>query len=200
MERDFWNDRYATDDLVYGEAPNDFLTEVADRLPTSGHAIDLGSGEGRNAVFLASRGLDVLAIDQSDVGLSKARRRAESLGLSLRTQTADLQEFQADPASLAVVTSFFVHLPRELREAVHRRVVGWLKPGGLFALEAYAPDQIGRGTGGPSDPDRLADLETLRRELTGLEFEHATALVRDVTEGTSHTGKASVVQILARKP
>lgn len=200
MNPEFWNKRYAADDLVYGDAPNDFLAHVADRLPTQGRAIDIGSGEGRNALFLASRGLDVLAVDQSEVGLQKARRRAEARGLTLRTETADLRTFNAEPGSLALVTSLFVHMPPELRESVHRRVRDWLRPGGLFVLEAYAPDQIGRGTGGPSDPAMLASLETIQRELAGLEFEHAAALVRNVAEGSCHTGEASVVQVLARKP
>ena len=108
--------------------------------------------------------------------------------------------FDAEPGSVDVVTSFFVHLPPELRGAVHRRVAAWLRAGGLFVLEAYAPEQIGRGTGGPSDPARLASLEVLRRELGGLVVEHGAALERDVSEGSSHTGEASVVQILARKP
>jgi SAM-dependent methyltransferase len=199
MSRDFWNHRYSTDELVYGACPNDFLLQMADRLATGGSAIDLGAGEGRNALFLASRGLAVLAVDQSETGLAKARRRAEALGLPLRTQAADLQHFDADRGSVDVVTSLFVHLPQRLRETVHRRVASWLRPGGMFLLEAYAPDQIGRGTGGPDDVALLASLETIQRELDGLEFEHAASLVRDVSEGLTHTGEASVVQILARK-
>jgi SAM-dependent methyltransferase len=199
MNPDFWNERYSTEKLVYGDAPNDFLLQMADRLPTAGRAIDLGAGEGRNALFLAARGLDVLAVDQSEVGLAKAQRRAEGLGLNLRTQTADLRDFDVDAGSVDVVTSLFVHLPRDLRETVHRRITRWLRPGGAFLLEAYAPDQIGRGTGGPDDPALLAPLETIQRELQSLEFEHAAAVVRDVSEGLTHTGEASVVQVLARK-
>ena len=202
MSSAFWNERYASDELVYGEAPNDFLVAMADRLPRSGNALDVGAGEGRNALFLASRGLDVLAVDQSTVGLRKAEDLAQRRGLRLRTQAADLKDFRAQPGSLDVVSSIFCHLPTVLRAAVHGRIAGWLKPGGVFVLEAYAPDQLERSTGGPKDPDMLAPLEIILSELNAgekLEIEHRAALVRNVVEGRFHGGESSVVQVLGRK-
>jgi len=199
MSTTFWNNRYSTKDLIYGNAPNDFLAQMAHLLPARGRALDLGAGEGRNALFLASRGLDVLAVDQSEVGLQKAQQRAQDLALNLRTQAADLNDFAAEPASLDAVTSIFVHLPATLRAAVHQRVRAWLKPGGIFLLETYAPDQLSRNTGGPKDPALLAPLETILKELDGLKIEHHAALVRNVTEGQFHSGEASVVQVFARK-
>lgn len=200
MSADFWNDRYAAADLVYGDAPNDFLASLAGRFPPRGRALDLGSGEGRNALFLAAHGLDVTAVDQSTVGLQKAERLARLRGLSLHTQAVDLAGFTAPPASFDIISSIFVHLPTPLRASLHARVRGWLRPGGLFILEAYAPDQIARDTGGPKDPALLASLDTLIGELHGLTIEHRAALVRHVSEGPFHTGDASVVQVLAHQP
>lgn len=199
MSTDFWNQRYAGEDLVYGEAPNDFLRAMSDRLPKTGRALDIGAGEGRNALFLASLGLDVLAVDQSIVGMQKAERLARERALQLHTQAIDLRDFNADKGSFDVVSSIFVHLPAELRAAVHRRVAEWLKPGGVFLLEAYAPAQIERDTGGPKDPALLASLDTILSELNGLQIEHRAAMVRNVTEGKFHGGDASVVQVVARK-
>lgn len=199
MSTTFWDQRYSGDGLVYGEAANEFLTAMADRLPKSGHALDIGAGEGRNALFLASRGLDTLAVDQSAVGMQKAQRRAAERALKLRTQAADLSDFNAEPGSLDVVTSIFVHLPGSLRALVHQRIATWLKPGGVYLLEAYAPDQLNRTTGGPKDPALLAPLEVILAELGGLNIEHSAALIRNVTEGSFHSGEASVVQVLARK-
>ena len=199
MSNTYWNERYSGDDLAYGEAPNDFLASLAERLPRVGYALDVGAGEGRNALFLASLGLDVLAVDQSEVGMQKAQRRAQQRSLRLRTQAVDLEDFDTEPNSLDVVSSIFVHLPNALRAAVHKRACAWLKPGGMLVLEAYAPDQIERGTGGPKEPALLAPLEVILRELDGLEIEHQAALVRNVSEGRFHTGEASVVQVVARK-
>ena len=199
MTTSFWDQRYAGEGLAYGEAANEFLVSVAERLPRSGRALDIGAGEGRNALFLASLGLDVLAVDQSAVGMQKAERRAKERGLALRTRAVDLREFDAAPGSLDVVSSIFVHLPTALRRVVHARVGSWLKPGGVFVLEAYGPEQLQRDTGGPKDADMLASLETLEGELSGLRIEHRAALVRNVQEGQFHKGEASVVQIVARK-
>jgi SAM-dependent methyltransferase len=199
MSSTFWDQRYSGDDLAYGQAPNDFLAIMADQLPNFGHALDIGAGEGRNALFLASRGLSVLAVDQSEVGMQKAQRLAEERGLRLRTQAADLQDFDAEHNSFDVISSIFVHLPATLRASVHKRIGAWLKPGGMFVLEAYAPDQIERDTGGPKDSSLLASLEVILGELNELEIEHQAALVRNVCEGRFHTGEASVVRVLARK-
>jgi SAM-dependent methyltransferase len=199
MSNTFWDQRYSGEDLAYGDAPNGFLSLVAERFSSTGQALDIGAGEGRNALFLASRGLNVLAIDQSEVGMQKAQQLARQRGLTLRTQVVDLQDFDAEHNSFDVVSSIFVHLPTKLRAAVHQRVGAWLKPGGFFVLEAYAPDQIDRGTGGPKDPSLLAPLEVILGELNGLKIEHQAALVRNVSEGRFHTGEASVVQVLARK-
>jgi cyclopropane fatty-acyl-phospholipid synthase-like methyltransferase len=199
MSSAFWDQRYSGDDLAYGQAPNDFLAIIADHLPNFGHALDIGAGEGRNALFLASCGLNVLAVDQSEVGMQKAQRLAQEHGLTLRTQAVDLQDFDAEQNSFDVISSIFVHLPATLRAAVHERVGAWLKPGGLFLLEAYAPEQIERSTGGPKDLSLLASLEVILDELDGLEIEHQAALVRNVSEGRFHTGEASVVRVLARK-
>jgi len=199
MTRTYWDERYSADDFAYGTDPNAFLASLAGRLPHVGLALDIGAGEGRNALFLASLGLDVLAIDQSAVGMQKAQRLARERRLALRTEAVDLNDFEPPANSFDVVSSIFVHLPSALRAKVYRRVTTWLKPGGLFVLEAYAPDQLARDTGGPKDPELLASREVILSDLPGLAIEHQAALVRNVTEGRFHTGEASVIQVLARK-
>ena len=199
MDAKRWDERYAGPGYAYGLEPNDFLVLVAGHLPP-GPVLSLAEGEGRNALFLAGRGHDVLAVDQSAVGLAKARERARELGLPLQTRQADLGEYAIEPGAWAGVVSIFCHLPRALRERVHASVVRGLRPGGVLVLEAYTPDQLGRGTGGPASADFLMSLEDLTRELAGLEFLHAVELERDVHEGSFHTGRAAVVQVVARRP
>ena len=194
-----WNERYRSADYVYGTEPNDFLKSIADRLPR-GKVLSLGEGEGRNAVFLAERGCQVLAVDQSPVGLEKARRLADLRGVEIHTAVADLAGYEVAPGDWDAIVSIFCHLPSELRRALYRKVVQGLRPGGLFALEAYTPAQLQFKTGGPTSADFLASLNTLKDELSGLNFELGQELERSVVEGRFHTGRAAVVQILARKP
>ncbi|MBI5059936.1 methyltransferase domain-containing protein [candidate division KSB1 bacterium] len=195
----FWNDRYNEPGYAYGTEPNSFVVEIARDLPP-GRLLSLGEGEGRNGVYLAGLGFAVTAVDASDVGLTKARQLATSRGVSLETVVADLSSYPIPPASWDVILSIFCHLPPSVRLPLHRRVVDGLKPGGHFVLEAYTPEQLTYATGGPGDVSMLLKLSDLRAELSGLDFIRAGEQVREVREGTCHTGPASVVQIIARKP
>jgi SAM-dependent methyltransferase len=196
---DFWDNRYSAEEYVYGTEPNDFLAEVAAQLPR-GRVLCLADGQGRNGVFLAGRGHAVLSMDQSPVGIASARRLAAERGVTIETQVADLNEFAIEPVAWDVIVSIFVHLPAALRARVARGVLHGLKPGGMFVLEAYAPDQLGRSTGGPTTADMYATLAELQAGYAGLEWLVARELERDVIEGRLHSGKSSVVQMLGRKP
>lgn len=200
MDPAFWNDRYSGSDFFYGTSPNDFVAECAPFLPP-GPVLCLAEGEGRNAVFLASRGHAVTALDQSAVGLAKARRLASTRGVALTTLVADLADFAIAPGAWSGVVATFVHLPLPLRREVHRRVAAGLRPGGVFVLEAYTPAQVKHRTGGPvNQPELLMKLADLRDELPGLDLLVARELERIVSEGTAHHGLSAVVQVAARKP
>ncbi len=194
-----WNERYSAEEYVFGTEPNDFLVEAARNIPP-GRVLCLGEGEGRNAVHLAGLGHDVLAVDAAMVGLAKANKLARSRGVTLRTRFADLGRFPIEPGSWDLIVSIFCHMPSEARAGLHQRVAAGLKPGGLFILEAYTPRQLEFGTGGPPVAELMMTLAALREELAGLQFLHAVELDRDVLEGSLHTGRGAVVQVVARKP
>jgi len=199
MEAGFWNERFATNEFVYGTAPNMFLAEMSPGIP-KGPVLCLAEGEGRNAVHLAAQGHAVTAVDQSEVGLFKARRLARERGVALTTLVQDLDQFQIAPGAWAGIVAIFAHLPQPLRRRVHAQVVQGLQPGGMFILEAYRPEQLAFGTGGPKSPELLMTLPELRAEVSGLEFLLAREVERDIVEGTGHTGRSAVVQIVARRP
>lgn len=192
-----WNQRYASGEFVYGTEPNSFLKEHASLL--TGPVLSLAEGEGRNAVFLASLGLDVLGVDGSEVGLAKAQQLAASRGLVIRTEVADLATYEPPENSFGSVISISAHLPTEIRKRLHRLVERALRPGGIMLLEAYSKAQITRDTGGPKDPDMLMAREDLEREFPNCELILSQEIEREVVEGQFHTGLASVVQFIARK-
>jgi len=194
-----WNQRYSSADYVYGTRPNDFLAHVADRIPP-GRVLCIAEGEGRNAVFLAELGHEVVAVDASAVGLEKAGKLALERGVVIETVIADLADYEIAQNSFDVVVSIFAHVPPAIRVPLHRRIVAGLRPGGMLVLEAYPPGQIAFGTGGPPVPELTMTLQALEHELRGLEFIHAAELTRDVIEGSLHTGTGAVVQVVAVKP
>jgi SAM-dependent methyltransferase len=193
-----WDERYAEPDYAYGTEPNDFLRSVAPAL-SPGRVLCLAEGQGRNAVFLAGLGHDVTAVDQSDVGLGRARQLAAARGVHITTVQADLAAYAIEEASWDAVVAIFAHLPVPVRRLAFGRAVAGLRPGAVFILEAYAPRQLALGTGGPRQADLLMDVASLREDLPGLVFEVAREVQRDVTEGRYHTGLAAVVQLVGRK-
>lgn len=192
-----WNERYTSDDFAYGTEPNSFLASNAKIL--TGPVLSLAEGEGRNAVFLASLGLDVLAVDGSEAGLVKANMLAASRGLSIRTEVADLATYEPPENSFGSVVSISAHLPSLIRKRLHRLVERCLKPGGIMLLEAYTLAQLARNTGGPKDPDFLMDCREIETEFPNCDLILSQEIEREVVEGKFHTGLASVVQFIARK-
>jgi len=191
-----WDERYADGAFFYGTSPNEFLVQAATPLKR-GRALCLAEGEGRNSVWLAKQGFEVFSVDLSDIGVAKTLHFAASQGVTVHAQVGDLADFAIEPQSFDLIVSIFAHVPSVLRRPLHQRVVNGLRPGGTFILEAYRPDQIPLGTGGPNDPDMLLTAGILRNELVGLDFDHLVECNRSVVEGIGHTGDAAVVQVVA---
>ncbi len=192
-----WDERYSEPGYAYGAEPNDFLAAEAARIPPGGRVLCLAEGEGRNAVWLAGRGLVVTAVDQSSVGLAKAETLAAERGVSIATVQADLAVFEIEPGAWDAIVSIWGHLPRHVREVLHKKVAHGLRPGGVLILEAYTPAQLALGTGGPRDPGMCMTLASLREELAGLEVVVGIEKEREVKEGKYHQGRSAVVQVAA---
>ncbi|MEU4313245.1 class I SAM-dependent methyltransferase [Nocardia sp. NPDC024068] len=198
-QADLWNERYTRAFESYGTDPNDYLREVADRIP-DGPVLCLAEGEGRNAVFLAGRGHPVTAVDLSEVGLAHARSLAADRGVILETVVADLAAYEFGESRWAGIVSIWAHVPSALRPDLHAACARALRPGGAFVLEAYTPRQLTRpGIGGPPSADALPTAAELRHDLSGLRIEHCRETDRDITEGKYHHGPSSTVQVLAFK-
>ena len=193
-----WDQRFIGG-FTYGTAPNEFLVGITDKIP-KGRILSLAEGEGRNAVYLASLGYDVTAVDASAVALRRAVKLAEERNVRISVELADLAHFDISTGEWDGILSCYCHLPSAIRIPLHSSIVRGLKRGGAFILEGFSKEQLAYDTGGPKDPDMLLSLDELRLELDGLDFIHAVQMERDVREGNGHTGVASVVQIVGIKP
>ena len=192
-----WDQRYGNDAYIYGTQPNSFLEENAKLLV--GPVLSLAEGEGRNAVFLASLGLDVLGVDGSEVGLAKARVLAKSKGVIVHTEVADLATVVPQENCYNSVVSISCHLPSEIRRRLHRLVERSLKPGGIFLLEGYSKSQLEKNTGRPKDSDLLTGCSDLEEDFPNCDFILSQEIEREVIEGEYNSGLASVVQFIAKK-
>lgn len=194
-----WNNRYAGDDYVFGTEPNDFLKAVAGEMPSNANVLCLADGEGRNGVYLAQLGHQITSVDMSNVGLQKAAKLATASNVTITTIQADLANYDLGETQWDCVVSIFFHIPPKLQQIIYPRIIRSLKPAGLLILESYTPDQLKFGTGGPPVADLMLTLDLARSAFGEMEFLHAEELERDVVEGIGHTGRAAVLQLIARK-
>jgi SAM-dependent methyltransferase len=196
----FWDERYSSDDYVYGTEPSDFLLDRWSILPAGGDILCLADGEGRNGVFLATKGMRVTGVDSSAVGLAKAERLAAERGVPITTVVADLSVWDLGEARWDGVVSIWAHLPAAVRSALHPRLARALRPGGVLLLEHYHPRQLGYGTGGPPDATMMLTLAELDAAFAGWDRVHTFEGERVVVEGSGHGGKSYVTQAILRKP
>lgn len=194
-----WDQRYSEEGLAYGEGPNEFLAEHFQLIRPAGKVLCIAEGEGRNALFLARKGFEVTAMDFSEVGMKKAKMFAHQERLQLETIVADLEQFEMGTNKWDAVIAIFAHLPPTLRKLVHSRVEQSLKKDGIFLLEAYRPEQLQFGTGGPPKIEMMMTLKSLREELPHLRTEWSKELVREIHEGKYHNGQSAVVQFIGKK-
>lgn len=179
MRRDDWNRRYADTGLLWTATPNRFLVaEVAGLAP--GRALDLACGEGRNAVWLAQRGWDVVGVDFADVALAKAERLAADRGVALELVHADLLDYEPEPLAFDLVCVLYLQLPAQQRRLVLGRAAAAVAPGGTFLLVGHDSTNLEHGHGGPSDAHVLFTPEDVAAELPGLELVKAERVLRPV--------------------
>jgi SAM-dependent methyltransferase len=196
MRREDWDRRYAKVENLWAVKPNRFLVgEVGELAP--GRALDLACGEGQNAIWLASLGWDVTGVDFSEVAIAKARTRAEREGVNVDFLSADLNEYEPEPAAFDLVLVLYLHISRDERRSVLARAVEALAPGGTFVLVGHDLTNITEGVGGPSDPGIHVTPDEVASELPGLVIEKAERVFRDVT-GEERDAIDALVR--ARKP
>jgi SAM-dependent methyltransferase len=200
MMKEFWNDRYREPGFIYGEHPNAFLVAHERLFHPGQRALAVADGEGRNGVWLAARGLEVVSVDASEVALEKARRLAADRGVSLETVCADLARWDWPEAEFDHVMSIFAHFPPDVRPHIHRAMLRALKPGGLLLLEAFSPEQMDYDSGGPRDPAMLYSAVILREDFVDGDIEEIGETVTTLDEGPYHQGPAAVTRAVVRRP
>jgi len=196
----FWDERFRTEDFIYGTEPNEFLVQESGRLPAGGSVLLPGDGEGRNGVWLAERGMTVLSVDGAASGTAKTLKLAAQRGVSLNAETADLTKWTWPEAAFDALVLMFLHLPPSLRRLVHAKAAAALKPGGVILLEAFRPAQLGRTSGGPKDVALLYTPQDLKEDFAVLDIRLLEEAMTHLKEGTLHDGAAATIRLIAYRP
>lgn len=194
-----WNARFSAPEPVFGEAPNSFLARQALGLPP-GRALCVADGQGRNGVWLAEQGWDVLSLDFSDVAQQGARDLAARRGVSITLEQADVHDWSYPPAAFDLVADIFSQFsPPDQRARKWTGMLRSLRPGGVLILEGYTPRQLVHGTGGPRLPENLYTESLLRAAFGALDILLIDDREEVLDEGSGHSGLSAVIGLAARK-
>lgn len=196
--KQFWNERYAVNENVYGEAPNDFFKTFIDAQP-AGRLLLPAEGEGRNAIYAAMNGWAVEAFDFSEEARNAAAEKAEIAGVMLHYELKEIETYQP-LKTYDVIALIFVHQPAAIRTAFHEKLIASLQPGGYLIMECFSKNQINYNSGGPKDIERLYSAVEISKDFGVLEITTCIEEEIALAEGDLHRGKASVVHFIGRKP
>ncbi len=196
----FWDQRFATQEYIFGREPNRFLVSQAHLFRPGARVLDVATGEGRNAIWLAEQGCAVTGIDISPIAIEKARRFAEERKAAVEFAVADLRNWTWPEAAFDAVVTIFIQFaaPAE-RAVVFEGMQRALRPGGVLVMQGYTPKQLEYKTGGPGQIDHLYTADLLREAFSGLEIvtlrEHEDVL----SEGSKHVGRSALIDFVGRK-
>ncbi|CAN5376049.1 MAG: class I SAM-dependent methyltransferase [Acidimicrobiia bacterium] len=196
--RAYWDDRFGGDRTVFGQEPNRFVAEyLAGLAPCS--VLDLGAGQGRNAVWLATQGHRVTAVDLSPIAGEQTRAAATAAGVEVETVTADLTTWAPPGNAFDLVLLSYLQLVPEQRAVVHAAAASAVAPGGMVFLIAHHADNLEHGIGGPQIPDVLFVEADLAADFSAFDIERLGPVRRPVAVEGGTVDAIDIVMI-ARRP
>lgn len=156
----YWDQKFDTPQYVYGREPSSFLKSVVSQFSDRGKVLDLAMGEGRNAVYLAKRGFDVLGVDLSSVALRKAKRLAREMKVKIRVEQADLNQYSIPPGGYDVVLLIEFYLP-----SLWPKILKGVRSGGWLVFESATRDSTHPEV--KASPNSFPEAEKILNTLQG---------------------------------
>ncbi len=195
---EFWNERFSTDEYIYGKNPNKFFKEQIDELKP-GRLLLPGEGEGRNSVYAAIKGWEVDAVDFSQAAKEKTLKLAKKNNVNINYTLSNLADFIPLENCYDAIGLVFIHLKPDSRKVVHKRIVNALRNNGRIILEAFEKEQLGKSSGGPQSEEMLYSKEELDNDFRDLRMHLLEKKTVLLDEGDKHKGDASVIKFVGEK-
>lgn len=194
----FWDERFGNEEYAYGTEPNQFFKIQIEKL-NPGKILFPAEGEGRNAVLAATLGWNVTAFDLSIEGKRKAEQLARKNNVSIQylIENYELVDFPLE--SFDCIVLIFAHMNPAKREEYHKKLISYLKPGGVLILEGFSKNQIKKNTGGPRDIEMLFSEQELKSDFSAFSKIEITETDTILNEGLFHQGTASVIRVFGVK-
>jgi len=197
----FWNERFNKEEFIFGKNPNEYLVEQTKLyLKPGDKVLCIADGEGRNGVWLAKQGMQVVGFDVSDIALAKAKRFAQENQVNIDYSLCDSDGFSwGTNAYDAVIGIFIQFADPAMRARIFQQTYGALRPGGIFILQGYTPKQLVYKTGGPSLIEHLYTDEMIRDLAKDFQILDLCCYEKELSEGARHTGMSALLGLVAKK-
>ena len=197
----FWNERFNKEEFIFGKEPNEYLAlQTRNYLKPNAKVLCIADGEGRNGVWLAKQGLQVVGFDTSDIALAKANKFARDNQVEVEYSFSDTDGFTwHENAYDAVIGIFIQFADPQMRERIFQQTLKALKPGGIFILQGYTPKQLEYKTGGPSLIEHLYTEEMIRDLAKEFQILDLRCYEKELNEGARHSGMSALLGLVAKK-
>jgi len=193
------DERFLENSYAYGIKPNKFFKEILQNM-NPGKILFLAEGEGRNAVYAASLGWEVGAVDFCEAGNVKAENLAAEPNVKINYRLEDLSDYIPEPNYYDVIALIYMHFDNKaLQSCIHKKAIEALIPGGKIIFEAFEKEQVKYTSGGPKEEELLFSLEDIVNDFIDLNFEILSKELINLDEGKYHQGTASVVRFVGSK-
>ena len=198
----FWNERFDKEEFIFGKEPNEYLVKsAAQYLKQNDRVLCIADGEGRNGVWLAKQGMQVVGFDASDIALVKAKQFAKENQVEVEYSFSDTDSFDWQANTFDAVVAIFIQFADPaMRERIFQNVYQTLKPGGIFILQGYTPKQLDYKTGGPSAIEHLYTEESIQELVNDFEVLELVSYEKVLNEGARHSGMSALLGLVAKKP
>ena len=168
FSQEAWDERYRSKDALWSRNPNPHLVAQAGEL-SPGHALDVGAGEGADAIWLASRGWHVIAVDLSPVALKRASAHADEAGEDIAGRIEwvheDVTSWDPGPGRYDLVSAQYMHLPPPRRQAMLSHLTAAVAPGGSLLLVCHHPSDLQTTVPRPNIPELFFTGDDIVSEL-----------------------------------
>ncbi|WP_251367798.1 bifunctional 2-polyprenyl-6-hydroxyphenol methylase/3-demethylubiquinol 3-O-methyltransferase UbiG [Polynucleobacter sp. JS-JIR-II-b4] len=197
----FWNERFDKEEFIFGKEPNEYLAEKTKQyLKPKDKVLCIADGEGRNGVWLAKQGMQVIGFDASDIALAKAKQFAKDNQVQVEYSFSDTDSYAWQENTYDAVIGIFIQFADPaMRARIFEQAYKATKPGGLFILQGYTPKQLDYKTGGPSLIEHLYTEELIRDLAKDFEILELVSYEKELSEGPRHTGMSAILGLVAKK-
>ena len=194
-----WNKRFSIEGYLFGADPAQALVKLEHYLIPQGDTLVIADGEGRNSVYLASRGFRVTASDSSTVANIKAKALAASQNVEVNYQVEDFFDIDWSAKQYDnIVGIFFQFIPPDKIKQVLMALRTAIKKGGTLLIHGYTPQQIELATGGPKDVSLMYNKELFEDVFESVEILVNKEYQIKLSEGSGHKGQSALIDFVAK--